>query len=118
MEIKLLESKTIVAIDGLEKESEEVMFLCSDGTRFKMYHEQDCCENVSIDDVVGDIEDILNSPIIKAEEKQSEGTEHDYGTSTWTFYTIATIKGYVDIKWYGESNGYYSESVTFEEYGE
>lgn len=33
--------KTIVNIEGLESGSENVLFECSDGTRYEMYHEQD-----------------------------------------------------------------------------
>ena len=121
MNIKELIGKTIVSIVGIEKGSEEITFTTLDGKQYKMYHEQDCCENVTIDDVCGDVMDLIGSPLLLAEERTSEENPPDFKdvecqeSFTWTFYHFATINGYLDLRWYGESNGYYSESVDFEE---
>ncbi len=93
-----------------------------------MYHIQDCCEGVSIEDIDGDINDILNNKILLAEEitncsndddisiyQPADFNENDYDSYTWTFYRLATVKGYFIIRWLGTSNGYYSESVCVEE---
>lgn len=118
-DISELTGKTIISINGLEEGSDEATFICSDGTKFVMYHEQDCCEVVSIDDVCGDVEDLIGSPILKAEEARSsndinpEEDENYHCSATWTFYHLHTIKGTVTVKWYGTSNGYYSERADF-----
>src|SRR5688572_27505517 len=108
--------KTIVEIDATD---DCIKFRCSDGSEYLMHHEQDCCEGVYVESVTGDWGDLIGHPLLKAEESSSSENPPDakpetieYQDSfTWTFYKLATIKGYVDIRWYGESNGYYSESV-------
>jgi hypothetical protein len=83
--------------------------------RYVFFHAQDCCESVNINDIVGDLSDLENEVLVIADEVSGEtpvGFEEDYHESvTWTFYKFATRKGYVDVRWLGESNGYYSESV-------
>lgn len=118
VDFSTLKGKVIKEIRGLEPGSEEITFITTDGYKYIMFHSQDCCESVSVDDVVGDVECLLNTPIQIAEERVSSDEPPSASkwvdfSYTWTFYTLATVKGYVDIKWFGTSNGYYSESVDF-----
>jgi hypothetical protein len=111
-----LTGKTLINIEGMEEGSESIIFSCSDGSKYKLYHSQDCCESVRVESINGDVQDLLNTRINLAEEVGNYETEDKpkYSESyTWTFYKLGTIKGYVDIRWLGESNGYYSEGVDF-----
>jgi hypothetical protein len=137
--IEVLNGQTLLSI---ETTHDTMDFYTVDGKHYRMFHYQDCCESVTIDDIVGDLDDLLGMPILEAREATNRGGEdpdlfwreyyspEDYvlnkmagfpeleegGESyTWTFYILTTIKGSVTIKWYGSSNGYYSESVYFEE---
>jgi len=111
--------KTILSIDGLSVGSDAITFRCSDGSEYQMFHRQDCCESVSIEDICGDPADIIGFEVLQAEEATSSDNPPGVKTGeyqdsfTWTFYRLTTNRGQIVIRWYGESNGYYSESVDF-----
>lgn len=105
----------ITTIDG-SVGKDKMVFHANDGKKFIFHHWQNCCENVSIDDICGDLNDLLNSPILEAEEVSNlDAPKVDYESYTWTFYRFSTKNGSVTIKWLGTSNGYYSEGVSFSE---
>lgn len=121
MDVSELIGKTCTEVI-VNEDRNEILFVCAGGRWYMMYHCQECCESVDIEDICGDLQDLVGSPILKAEESSSEdvpegatAVEYRDESQTWTFYTLATIKGYVTIRWYGTSNGYYSESVDFDE---
>ena len=92
---------------------EESVTFQNDKVRYTLYHQQDCCESVVVEEIIGDLDDLENLPLLIArEDTNAEGEELPNSESyTWTFYNFATYKGYVTIRFLGESNGYYSEDV-------
>lgn len=121
---------TISEISGMEKDSEELVIIaidrCDHFYKFRLFHDRDCCERVSVEDVFGDPADLIGEIVRLAEESintdfegatyaaRDDGSNGYDDSYTWTFYKLATRKGYVDILWYGESNGFYSERVAIE----
>ena len=92
---------------------EESVTFENDKVRYVLYHNQDCCESVVVEEIIGDLDDLENLPLLIArEDSNADGEELPNEESyTWTFYNFATYKGYVTIRFLGTSNGYYSEDV-------
>ena len=116
--LNLFKGKIITSIRGLHEGSEEVTIDFEDSTIFTQYHSQDCCESVEVSQVDGEIERHIGATIIDFKEKVVTNDMPEYikvneyeESATATFYTLVTSKGYLDWRWQGESNGYYSESV-------
>lgn len=128
-------------ITKIEMNDLEVHFYCGDDTVYRMWHEGDCCEVVELVDICGEWDDLIGNPLLLADEASNEykdapnmmamlgpdavkkvfveklktGIDREsdgYDSQTWTFYRFGTIKGSVTLRWFGTSNGYYSERVS------
>lgn len=131
LKFEYLKGKVLAKVEN--QNNEKLVFTIIDGEEYSLYHLQDCNETVTIEDICGDLNDLIGEPLLVAdevvnmgrkslpteeqvrlqiEEANGEGPFRD-GSETWTFYKMGTRKGSVTIRWYGTSNGFYSESVDF-----
>lgn len=108
-----LAGEIITSIEGVRTGSAEVTLNLKSGKQIAFYHHQDCCESVRLYDFETDTSDFSGALITSAEETRNDAGDEvgKWGTGTWTFYKIETSKGGIWMRWLGESNGYYSESV-------
>lgn len=76
-DFKELEGHIIVSIEGVYEDSGEVVIV-TETNLFKMYHNQDCCEYVRLNDFEYSLyNDLIGATIISAEEVVSDA---DSGT--------------------------------------
>ena len=107
-----------------DKDGTYVIFKFESGNGLLMEHEQDCCEYVDLDDVVGGkLEELVGQKILNFEEVINRDLDEkplklnidtvdtDDNSFTWSFYKISTIKDDITLRWFGTSNGYYSEEI-------
>lgn len=92
---------------------------------YQLYHVQECYESVWLEDICGDLEDLVGSPVLFAEETALDLTDSECKTvwdanpdidqnddrASWSFYKISTIAGGVTIRFCGTSNGCYAENA-------
>lgn len=118
LEFSILKGKTLKSVE-VDRKKEQITFIDTEDNTYCLWHAQDCSESVFIEDIVGDINNLIKTPIVMAElvvdtTKELPPSDRIEDESyTWSFYKLATIKGYVTIRWFGTSNGYYSEEVDF-----
>lgn len=115
MSLEKMVGKTIIEVDDSNAYNAEIKFICSDGSVFKTVHHQSCCENVYFSDSDNPLNLLVGEKIVAAYYIEQDILGLEYGTGTYTFYTLATQKVSVTMRFIGESNGYYSEYVDFEE---
>lgn len=96
-----------------------LVFEASDGSAYLLVGESDCCNSpAEVNDVCGDLADLIGSPLLQAEEATNEDApkeppEYAQESYTWSFYKFGTVKGRVTVRFLGSSNGYYSETAWF-----
>jgi hypothetical protein len=113
---EVLSQITIPNTDNYKNEGypTTVIFTTNEGKHFFLCHHQECCEHVHLEEIHGCLEDLLNTEILHAsKEEVTIVNDKTYGLEKATFYLISTIKGYVTLRFIGESNGYYSVGVDF-----
>lgn len=99
----------------LQHDNQRVEIHLKSGPIVVFHHHQSCCEDVYLEEVAGDWSSLIGHPILVAEER-TDYRQNDYGDEKWTFYTIRSNGGTVDMRWYGASSGYYSIDVDIDVY--
>ncbi len=62
--------RTLIEVKNFD--NDEIQFATDDGKRFRLYHDQDCCESVNVDEIIGNLDDLIGSPLTMADESSSD----------------------------------------------
>lgn len=84
MPISDLKGQILTSI--VNQHSECLIFTTSSGKKYQMYHRQDCCESVRIEDINGHLDDLIGYPILVAEE--STNRDNPKNLYDWLWGTI------------------------------
>lgn len=111
-----LPSPTISKVITVEEKI--VHLVMEDGRIISLFHNRDCCEDVYIADGLDELQSLVGETLVDIalvfeEFSKEELKSNKADSGTWTFMNIHTNKDVVQLRWYGASNGYYSEDAEF-----
>lgn len=113
-QIEDLRGATLVSCEQVG--DREIHFKTTTGQHFILGHRSNCCETVYIQDICGDLNDLVGSPLIESYESSSNDDDR---YCHWTFYILTTHKGSITIRFNGEGDSYYySLKAAFWEVGD
>jgi len=109
--------RTLVEIRGAFEGSEEVVLMTADKKAYRLHGDSGYVLDTRLEDIAGNVADLVGTPLLMAQVVSSQAAPSDlksYGeweSSTWTYYKLATVKGYVTLRWWANSDGNYCEEV-------
>ncbi len=71
MEFEEIKGKTLTNGEVTNDKEKRIFTFKSDKT-FERFHTQDSCESISVEDVVGGVSDLIDSPVLEAQETTSD----------------------------------------------
>lgn len=126
MTFQKLVGQKLASVDVINER--EIRFTTDSGLVVLFYHEQDCCENVRLITPDGDVKQLVGRCVLEVKEnivRIGDDVDDNYiigkdvpdfnpkYAESWTDtrFEFITDEGTEVIRWFGESNGYYSESI-------
>ena len=103
------DSVNVEALIGLTlrrcvRDGNEIHLYANNGLTFSLGNPRDA----EIEDICGELVDLVGSPITMAEEESwDDDPSDDYSRLAWYYYKFATVKGYVTIR-FECTDGYYA----------
>ena len=114
---KVLDNMVGRVVKYVDIDHDQMKITCEDNSVFTFYHEQDCCECVYIADTEGEPMSLKGWKLLLVDMEATKESSWDRDESkTTTVVKFVTDENTVSVKWIGESNGYYSESVDLREF--
>ena len=94
--------------------NDNLLYIKTDKGTMRFYHAQQWSEQVWLEDGLEDLEKMIGEKVLHAEVIKNYDEvplDEDDDSYTWTYYKISTLNHDCTLRFYGTSNGYYSEDV-------